>query len=419
MEVEIIQKEGCELTLKITLSQEEVLREFDKKYNRLIQSSKIPGFRKGKIPRQILEARYGQSVQQEVMQDLIVNSYQAAIKEKNILSLSSPTIEEVTQEPFSFVAKVEVTPDIEVNNYIGIPLQKKVTKITDKEVEEGIRRLQEKHAQVEVVEKPVGKNSIIIFDFEAFKDDKPLSGQKNFLLEIGKNVFPAEFERQLFGLKKGQEKRFKIKLSKDFTDPNMAGQKITFKVKINEVKKRKIVPLDDEFAKDIGDFNTIKELREAYKKDLTNAAEFEARQKLKDEIITILSAQYSFPVPETLVKREIDYMLVNFVKNLQLYQLTLDDYLKQKNITIDACKEKYRPAAIERLKKFFILDAIAQKENIRVGDEEYENWVKNNFRTQPSEIKRYMEDDNQKANLKEELRIQKTLDFLVDSADIK
>jgi trigger factor len=426
VEVELIEKkEDCELILKITIPKEEVIKKFNTEYNKLIQTAKIPGFRKGKVPRKILEARYGPSVEKEVIENLITTNYQQVIKEKNIPVVSQPKIEEINyvkkDEPLSFSAKVEVKPKVEINNYKGITLKKKVTKITEKDVDNGLRMLQERHAPIEVVEKPVGKNSIVIFDFEAFKDGRPIPNgvHKDFLLEMGKRIFPPEFERQLIGMRKGKEKKFKIKLPKDYSDPNMAGQKITFKVKINEVKERKLPPLDDEFAKDLGEFDTIKELRAAYKNDLITAAEFEATQKLKDEIIAILSAQCSFPIPKTLIEKEIDYMLLNLINDLQLQGITLDDYLKERNMSIDACRDEFRPQAMDRLKKLLILDSIAQKENIKVEDQEYESWVKSNFKTQPTKMEKYLKDDTQKAYLKEELRIQKTLNFLLEVADIK
>lgn len=425
MEVELTEKkEDCIVILKITISKEEVIKEFDRKYNSLIPIVKLPGFRKGKIPRQILELRYGPNVEKEVIEKLLSTYYQQAIKEKNILVVAQPKIEDIEyvkkDEPISFKALVEVKPEIELSNYREIRLKNKVANITDKDVEDGLYRLQEKHAPIEVVEKPVGKNSIVLFDFETFKDNKPIpnGSHKDFLLEIGKKVFPPELEQQLFGLKKGKEKKFKIKLPKDYSDLNMAGQKITFKVKINEVKERVLPPLDDEFAKDIGEFNTIKELKEAYKKDLIAAAEFEARQKLKEEIITILISQSSFPLPKTLIEKEIDHIMINVFNTLQEQGVKINDYLKEMNITLDAYRNELRPQAVKQLKKFLILDSIAEKENITVEDEEYETWVKSNFRTVPSKLKEYLENNQQKAILKEELRIQKTLDFLVEVADI-
>ncbi len=426
MEVELIEKkEECELTLKITVSKEEVIQEFKNRYNKLIPTIKLPGFRAGKVPRNILEARYGQSVEKEVIENLINSTYQQAIKEKNIRVVSRPKIEELkyikNDEPLSFLAKVEVKPNVELNNYKGITLKKKITNITDNDVEDGLRKLQEKHAEIVVVEKPVGKNSIIIFDFETFKDNKPMPDgiHKNFLLEMGKKIFPPEFEQQLLGMKKGREKKFKIKLPKDYSDHNMAGQKITFKVKINEIKERILLPLDDEFSKDLGQFNTIKELRDTYKKDLIAAAESEATQKLKDEIITILISEHSFPLPKTLIEKEIDYQILNTFNFLQEQGLKLDDYLKEKNIAIDAYRDKLRPQVIENLKKILILDSIAEKENIKVEEEEYESWIKSNFKSEPSKIKKYLEDNQEKAILKDELRIQKTLNFLIEVADIK
>ncbi|MEW6607955.1 MAG: trigger factor [bacterium] len=425
MEVETIEHNECELTLKITVSKEELEQEFDKKYQKLTQTAKLQGFRKGKVPRQVLETRYGPAVEKEVVENLISNRYLQAIKEKNIRIISQAKIEEVNyikkDEPFSFVVKVEVMPEIELTTYHGIPLTKKVTNITDKDVDNGLHRLQEKYAPIEVVEKPIGKKSIVIFDFESFKDNKPLSdgSHKDFLLELGKEIFPQKFEQQLFGLKKGKEKTFKIKLSKEYSDPNMAGQKVTFKVKINEVKERKLPVLDDEFAKDLGQFDTIKELKEAFKKDLIEAAELESTEKLKDELTTLLISQHSFPLPKVLVEREIDYLVVNLHNNLQSQGFELNDYLKKKNMTIEDCRDEFRPQAMERVKKYLILDAIAQKENIKIENEEYETVVKDNFRTQPQKIKEYLEDNQQKAILMEELRMQKTLNFLLEIADIK
>ncbi|MFH1563548.1 MAG: trigger factor [Nitrospirota bacterium] len=425
MESELMEnQEGCEVTLKITIPVEEIHQGLNKEYHKLMQTAKVPGFRTGKIPRQILEARYGPDVEKEVIENLINSSYQKTIREKNIPIISRPIIENIKyvnkDEPLSFTAKVEIKPTIELNNYREIPLKRQVAKITDKDVEDGLRRLQEKNAQIVIVEKPIGKDSLVIFDFESFKDGKPLpdGSQKDFLLEMGKNIFPPEVERQLLGLKKGSEKEFKIKLPKDYSDPNMAGQKITFKVKINEVKERKLQPLDDEFAKDLGEFDSIKEVREAFKKDLTNNAEFEGTQKLKEEIMTILASQHSFALPKILIEKEIDYMLLNLLNNLKSYGLTLENYLKEKNITIDAARDEFRPQAIDRLKKLLILEAIADNEDIKTEDEEYETWVKANFRAEPAKIKRYLEDNEHKADLKEEIRMQKTLNFLLEVADI-
>ncbi|MDI6736338.1 MAG: trigger factor [bacterium] len=426
MEHELMEnKEGCEVTLKITVSAEEIHQQFNKEYHKLMQTAKVPGFRAGKVPRQILEARYGPDVEKEAIENLINSSYQKTIGERNIPVLSRPVIENIKyvnkDEPLSFTAKVEIKPKIELNNYKEIPLKKQVPKITDKDIENGLRRLQEKHAEIVIVEKPVGKDSLIIFDFETFEDKKPLPDgrQKDFLLEMGRNVFPPEFERQLLGMKKGAEKEFKIKLPKDYSDSNMAGQKITFKVKINEVKERKLQPLDDEFAKDLGEFDSIKEVKEAFKKDFINTAEFEATQKLKDEIMTILAAQHSFSLPKILIEKEIDYMLLTLLNNLQSYGLTLENYLKEKKVSIDVVRDEFRPQAVDRLKKLLILEAIADNEGIKVEDEEYETWVKTNFRTEPAKIKGYLENNEHKAGLKEDLRMQKTLNFLLEIADIK
>lgn len=426
MESELIEnQEGCEVTLKITIPVEEIHQGFNREYHKLMQTAKVAGFRTGKVPRQILEARYGQSVEKEVIENLINSSYQKTIREKNIPVLSRPIIENIKyvnkNEPFSFTAKVEIKPTIEVKDYKKIPIKKQVAKITDKDVEDGLRRLQEKHAEIVIVEKPVGKDSLVIFDFETFKDGKPLpdGSQKDFLLEMGKNVLPPEVERQLLGMRKGGEKEFKIKLPKDYSDPNMAGEKITFKVRINEVKERKLQPLDDEFAKDLGEFDTIKELKEAYKNDLIHTAEFEAGQKLKEEIMTILASQHSFSLPKILIEKEIDYMLLALLNNLKSYGLTLENYLKEKKTTIDAVRDEFRPQAVDRLKKLLILEAIADNENIKVEDEEYETWVKTNFRTEPAKIKGYLEDNEHKAGLKEEIRMEKALNFLLEVADVK
>ena len=208
MESELMEnKEGCEVTLMITIPAEEIHQQFNKEYHKLMQTAKVPGFRSGKVPRQILEARYGQSVEQEVIENLINSSYQKTIRERNIPVLTRPLIENIKyvnkDEPLSFTAKIEIKPKIELNNYKEIPLKKQVAKITDKDVEDGLRHLQEKHAEIVIVEKPVGKDSLVIFDFETFKDKKPLpeGSQKDFLLEMGKNVLPPEVERQLLGMK--------------------------------------------------------------------------------------------------------------------------------------------------------------------------------------------------------------------------
>jgi trigger factor len=420
-----VEKKNSFVELSINLNNSSVKNELDKAYRNLEKTARIPGFRSGKVPREILEVRFGKRVEKEVVNTLISNAYAEAIKRVEVTPVSYPKIRNVRYEKnksLSFQAAVEIKPKIEIDDYKGISLEKKVIKVTDNDVEENLVRLQEMYGELDVVEgrDEVRKGDVITLDYEGFINGKAIPNAKgeNAVVEVGKTVLVPGAEEKLIGCKKNRWEELKVVFPKDHPDKEVAGMEGVFKVFVKEIKEKRLPPLDDEFAKDVG-FNTLEELKRKVKEDLKASAEIRMRTALQEDLLRKLSGKVDVVIPNTMIEKEINCMIRDFSKTLR--PKTLDSYLKEQNITIERLRADFRSQAIENVKRVLIIEEIANRENIEVGEEDIAQRVRELAEEAGltfDEMKKKLEKGGLK-NLKEEVRIIKTLKFLLENSHIR
>ena len=423
MKVEIKEINSCKKELEIEVPLEVVNREYENAYNTLNKRVKISGFRKGKTPRKILERYYKSNIESDVLQKLVSDSYLKIVEENKIKALGQPKIDNVELEmdkPLRYTATVEILPKIEVSEYKGLEFTKKIIKVSEKDVDEELERLREQSAKFEVSEqKSIEKYDYVVISFERFINNTlDEEGKKeNLSLSIGYNMTYPELERELIGMKKGEEKEIEINFPQDFKEKKIAGKEVKFKVRINEVKKRILPDLDDDFAKEVGDCNNLGELRNKLKEEIIKSEQHRAETLLKKESIDKLVELNNIEVPQILVDERVRLMFFDTQQRLKYQGIKLEDAA----IELDKVKEPFIGPATTEVKGDLILDRIAEIENISVSDEEVEKRVKEisksvnqNYLVFKQQLIKNKGIDRLKDNLKKE----KNLDFLINHSKI-
>ncbi|HHV65909.1 MAG TPA: trigger factor [Peptococcaceae bacterium] len=382
MAVKVEQIEKNKVTLEIAVEAEQFTLAINRAAKKVAKEINIPGFRKGKAPRHIIERYVGKEyLANEALEPLLGPAYAQAVEETGIWPVARPEVEIIQAEEGKdviFKAIVEVKPEVELGQYKGLGVPKKTVEITDEQVEEELKRRQERHAKlVPVEEGQVQDQDIVNIDFEGFIDGKAFEGGKgeNHDLTIGSNTFIPGFEEQLKGAQKGQEVEVNVRFPDEYYSKELAGKEAQFKVKINSIKRKELAPLDDEFAKDISEFDTLAELRDDIKKKMLAAAEARANNEHRDEIIKKVVDNASVDIPEGMINSRIDSMIANLSANLSYQGVTMEQYYSYINSSEEQLRQNYRPQAIEDIKTELVLEAIAKKEGITISDEELEKEI--------------------------------------------
>lgn len=402
-----------------------VSKEIDSAYEALKKKAKIKGFRPGKAPRSILEMYFKDYVKTEVIQRLIENTYEKAISEKNLQPVSPPLIDPGKLEggkSFQYSAIIEVKPEFQLEGYLGLKLKQKKEPVREEDIEQRLNNLQNLHANLKTIEEDrlIKDGDYVIIDYEAKESGKPLEDGRaiNFSVEIGKGQFFLELEQKLIGMKIGEERDIEVSIPKDYGYKNWAGKTISFNVKIKEIKEKVLPPLDDEFAKDVGGYSTLEELKARIREDMERERELEWKQKLREEIIDQLIENNKFEVPETMIERQARSLASSMKVRINAQGLTLKDM----NITEDELVKEFGEVAKRQVRMFLILERIAQKEGLNVSEEEIEERIRDISErvNQKFEVmKRYYEKNDLIPELKNEILIEKTLNFLLEKAEIQ
>jgi len=410
--------------VNIEIPEDEVSREVDSFYEDLRKKAKIKGFRPGKVPRNILERHFKDYVKAEVLQKLIQDTYPSALSEKDLHPVSDPVIEPGEFEngkPFQYSATIDVKPEIKLEGYLGLRIERKKEEVRDEEVEERIKRLQELHANLKTVSepRPIRKGDYVIVDYEAKMDGKPLEEGKaaDFTVEVGSGQFIPAFEEGLVGLNLEEEKEITVPFPEDYGYKKWAGKTISFHVKIKEIKEKILPPLDDEFAKDLGDYDSLEALKVKLRGEVEKEKELTAERQLKDQVVDQLLQANPFEVPEILVEEQAKA----FVSDTKLRLATQGMALKNLGVSEDKLQEDYRETAKKQVRTFLILEKIANQEGIAVTDEEAEGRLKEiSERTNQKfdVVKRYYEKNGLIPEVKAGIMSNKTLDFLLQKANI-
>jgi len=359
-----------EKKINIEYPYDEVQKILNSKYNKLKKKVKLKGFRPGKAPRFMLERFYGQQVKQETLQELMEESIPEALEENDIKPLAQLeyTFEETNfneEEPIKFSAIVEVSPEFSIDGYRNLQLRKESFEVSDEEIEEKLQELREHNAYLETVESPppVKEDDFVVIDFETNIDgkiSKELSSS-DFSLEIGKNIIHKDFDTHMLGMTPGEEKTFKIVYPPETPNRELAGKEVEFKVTLKEVKEKILPELDDEFAKDLGPFSDLEEVREKVREELTEAKKARSENQLRDDLYGQLNDLATFDIPQRAVKREIELMIEQFKKELKSRNLTLEDIHSSEKVL----EKNYQDEAEKRVRFFLILQKIAELEGIK------------------------------------------------------
>lgn len=386
----------------------------------------IPGFRKGKAPFNIVEKRYGDEIfYEDAFNELVPEIYENAIKEKNVAAVSQPKIDIQKMkkgEDLEFTATVQTKPEVKLGKYKGIELKKVEYTVSDEDVNHEIGHMQEKNARVTTVEdRPAQSKDITTIDFEGFVDGKAFEGGKaeGHELEIGSNTFIPGFEDQIIGMNKDEERDINVKFPEDYYSKELAGKDATFKVKLHEIKEKKLPELDDEFAKDVSEFNTLKELKDSIKDKKQKENDNKAKREIEDAAIEKVCENTPVDIPSGMIDSEVANMVSEMEQQLSYQGISLDQYLKIMNKTRAEIEDNYKAQAEKNIKARLVIEAIIKEENIVASEEEIAEKLKEMANNYGRKIEDLEKNEHLKEYIVESIKAEKAIDLIVKNAKIK
>lgn len=427
MKAELLKKESNKVTLKITVENDKFEAAITKAYNKNKGKYNIPGFRKGKAPKQVIESQYGKGVfYNDAIEILFPEVYPAAIEELNIDPIDRPDldIEEISKDNgLVMVVNVEVKPEFELGSYKGIEISKVENNVTDEEVEASLQEMVNRNARILSVEdKAIESGDTAVIDFEGFDNGVAFEGGKgeNHNLVIGSNSFIPGFEDQLIGKKAGEEVEVNVTFPEQYHAEHLAGKPVVFKVKVNDVKVKEVPALDDEFAKDASEFDTLAELRADVKAKLEKDAQNRADAEMRNALVEKVSANTEVEVPNAMVEAQVENMLMELNYQLQFQGLNLQQLLEMTGRSVDELKAERRADAEKLVKSSLVLEAIAKAENVEVSEEEFTAELEkmaSMYNMEADKLKASLRDMDIE-DIKGQIKIRKTIDLLVNNATI-
>lgn len=424
MSVQVENLEHNMAKLTINVSAEELEKALDSAYKKQKGQISVPGFRKGKVPRAMIEKMYGAGVFYEDAANILMQqTYPAAIDESGVDIVSRPTVDVVQIEKgkeFIYTAEVAVRPEVTLGKYMGVTVTKIDTTVTDEEVDAELENQRNKNARtVTVTDRPVAEGDTAVIDFEGFVDGVAFEGGKgeNHPLEIGSHTFIDTFEDQLVGKNTGDEVEVNVTFPEKYQAEDLAGKPATFKVKINEIKTKELPELDDEFAQDAAGVDTLAEYKEELKKNLTEKKETEAKKTKEDEAIKKIIDKSKMDIPEAMIDTQCETMIEEFAQRIAQSGLSMDQYLQFSGLTVDGLKEQVRPEALSRIQASLVLEQIAKDENIEVSDEDVNAEIEKmaaSYGMEADKLKEYM-GDAEKDSMKKDLAINKAVELVMSN----
>ena len=426
MKVAVTKKEHNITELVIELPVEEVAKAYDKAFKKLVQQVNIPGFRKGKAPRKMIEKRVGEDgMRSEAFDFIIPDAYRQAVAENNVEPVGRPEVTDVTLnegEPCVFTVSVITKPEVVLGEYKGLSVTATATEVTDEEVDKQINALRERHAKMVVAEDAeLGQGDFALIDFDGTVDGKPFSGgqSKGYPLEIGSGSFIPGFEDQLIGAKAGEEREVKVTFPADYFVAELAGKEAVFVTKINDVKRKELPELNDDFAKEAGDADTFEEMKEKTKEKLVEAAKEKDESAFREAALKQAVANATIEIPEIMVEDQIDHMIQDLDFSLRQRGLELDKYLGYMNTDMAGLRERYRTAALEEVRSELTLEAIVKAENIAVSDEDYAEETQKMakaYKMAEAELTKMLADKRHAEAVKDTILRRKAAQLIVDAA---
>lgn len=427
VKTEQVEKNLVKITFEVSTE------EFEKAENQVYLKNKgkysVPGYRKGKVPKVILEKFYSPAIfYDEAVNIVLPEAYQKAIEEANLDVVARPEIDidgEIEKgSPVVFTALVTTKPEVKLGDYKGVEVAKVEYKVGKKEVDAAIEEERSKNARmITVDDRAVAKGDIAVIDFEGFTDGVAFDGGKgeDYELEIGSNTFIPGFEDQLVGVETGKEVDVNVKFPEEYHAENLKGKDALFKVTVKEIKVRELPEIDDDFASEVSEFDTLKEYKKSIKDKLTAQAEEKAKNEMDAAILDKAVENAEVDIPEAMINETVDRMVQNFEQRIQYQGMTLDMYLGYMGTTLEAFKENSRPQAEKETKNTLVIEAIMNKEGIEIGDGELELNLVDMAKKYNMEVDKMKEliSPVEMDNIRKDMAMQKTVEMIVNNAVVK
>ncbi len=423
LQVEKLEKNMAKLTIEV--APEELEKAIEKAYQKNKKKISVPGFRKGKVPRQMIERMYGKEVfYEDAVNDLLPEAYAKALDECEEDIVSAPKIDVVQVEagqPFIFTAEVALKPEVRLGKYKGVKVDKINTEVTDEEVDARIEEERQRNARNIVVEdRAVKDGDMTVLDFEGFVDGEAFEGGKgeDYSLTIGSGAFIPGFEEQLIGAEIGKETEVNVTFPEDYHAEELKGKAAVFKCTIKEIKEKELPELDDEFAGEVSEFETLAEYREDIRKNLAEKKEAEAKSQKEDAVIDAIINDSDMELPEPMIETQQRQMVDEFAQRIRMQGLTLEQYYQFTGSNYDMLFDQTKAQAEKRIKSRLVLEAVAEKENIVASEEDYTKEIERMaemYQTEPDKV-REMFNENGKKDLMADIAIQKAVEFVRDNA---
>ncbi len=423
LQVEKLEKNMAKLTVEV--SAEDLEKAIEKVYQKQKKQISIPGFRKGKVPRMMVEKMYGKEVfYEDAANDLIPDAYDKAVDECEEDIVSSPKIE-VTQieagKPFIFTATVALKPEVKLGEYKGVKIEKIDREVTEEEVMAEINKERENNATHNTVDdSPVKAGDSTVSDFEGFVDGVAFDGGKgeNYPLTIGSGAFIPGFEEQLVGAEIGKEVEVKVTFPEEYQAEELQGKEAVFKCTVLEIKEKEIPELDDEFASEVSEFETLDEYKEDVRKNLTEKKEKDAKSARENEAVEAAVKASEMEIPEAMLETQQRQMVDEFAQRITMQGMSMEQYMQFTGATYEKMIEQVKPQAEERIKSRLVLEAIAKAENIVATEEDYDEEMKTMAEVYQMEIDKVKElmGEREKKNIMQDLAVRKAAEFVAENA---
>ncbi len=423
VQVENLEKNMAKLTVEVPA--EELDKAIQAAYMKQKSKISVSGFRKGKVPRAMIEKMYGVEIfYDDAVNDILSKEYPKAAQESGLEIVSRPSIDVVQIEKgkdFIFTAEVAVKPEVTLGDYLGVPVKKADISVTEEEVSAEIEKERESNARMVTVEgRPVQEGDNAVIDYEGFADGVAFEGGKgeNHPLVIGSHAFIDTFEEQLIGKNAGDAVTVNVTFPEEYHAPELAGKPAMFQVRINEVKAKELPELDDEFAQDVSEFDTLAEYQESVHKKLIERKENEAKRLKENEVIEKIIEGSQMEIPDAMVQTQAETMVDEFSSRIAQQGLSMEQYMQFTGMTQDKLMEQMKPDALKRIQSGLVLEAIAKAENIEVAQEDVDAEITTMAEMYGMEADKLQEmmGDSEKDSIKKDLAIQKAVELIVEKA---
>ena len=416
-----------EVKLEITVEAKKFDETMKKIYFKTAKYFNIPGFRKGKAPMNIVERYYGTEIfYEDTFNEIAQETLEQAVEENKLDVVSRPDIE-VTQigkgQDLIYTAIFQTKPEAKLGKYKGIEIKKIEYNLEDKDIEHELEHMQEHNSRlISIDDRPVEDGDITVIDFEGFVDGKTFEGGRaeNYELTIGSKTFIPGFEDQIIGMKIDEEKDVNVTFPEEYFSKDLAGKEATFKVKLHEIKKKELPKLDDEFAKDVSEFDTLEELKKSIKEKLEEDAKQRQKYETEEAVVKAVTENIEVEVPSGMIETEVENMIKDIETRLSYQGLKLEQYLQMLNKTEDEMKKEYEPQALEAVKTRLMIDAVIKAEKIEANIEEIDEKIKEMAKNYGKENdEEFIQNENVRKYIEEGIKSEKALDFLVKNAKMK